>query len=489
VVKEPPLLEVSGFLGLDLRRGVDASAPNTLRQADNLDFTIGGGVKSRAQLRLVATVDSTSLGLYKCNGFLRCAVPVPASGVFPDSPPGFRYDFFSNNVTGGNTGTLLRLTGAQVWNRTPYICIEKYLDPSNTALGTQYEHHYVPEADVFTIAAIGKTQVTLPFTPGPHLFAMSRKIIANDITTSNVWFSSTINGPTDWTNSGDAGFLPVTQHVNGDPEVRGFSYFGNKLAVFFFDTTQLWSFFPDPADNELSDIVGGAGTEQSGSIANIMGDSIYFASGGFRSLSIVVASGQSQDGDIGAAIQAETKQLVLTGKRLVSLWSPSRSQYLCAIGNLMYVFTSSRQGPDGQPLQGWTKYILPTGFNVTDMVELNAKVYVRSGTSVYVFDDTYTGEIGYSWTARFPYLYAGATGNKKQWISYEVAQSGTHALTLYPKVRDETVTHKGPTVAGSTIGINHIPIRIVSDAISPKMTGTGAWQMDSFSFRVKVGNA
>lgn len=488
-MREPPVLAVSGFSGLDLRRGVDASDPSTMRQADNLDLTIGGGVKARAQLRPVATVDATSLGLYKCNGFLRCAVPVPASGVFPASPPGFRYDYFSNNATGGNTGTLLRLSGVQIWNRVPYICVEKYLDPANTSLGLMYEHHYMPETDTYTIAAIGKTQVTLPFTPGPHLFAMSRKLIANDIVTSNVWFSSTINGPTDWTNSGDAGFLPVTQHINGDPEVRGFSYFGNKLAVFFLDATQLWSFFPDPADNELADIIGSAGTEQSGSIANVMGDSVYFASGGFRSLSIVVASGQAQDGDLGAAIQAETKALSLTGRRLVAIWSPSRAQYLCALGSTIYVMTNSRQGPNGQPLQGWTKYILPTGFNVTDLVELNGKLYLRSGNTVYVFDDAFTGEAGFAWTARFPYLYAESAHQKKQWVSYEVAQSGTHNLTLYPKVRDETVTHAGPTVTGSTIGINHIPIAIISDAISPKMTGTGAWQMDSFSFRVRVGNA
>ena len=135
-----------------------------------------------------------------------------------------------------------------------------------------------------------------------------------------------------------------------------------------------------------------------------MGDSLYFAQGGFRSLSIVVASGQAEDGDIGANIQAETSQLDLTNTQLVSLWSPSRSQYLCAVGTTMYVFTDSRQAN----VQGWTKYTLP--FSISHIVEFRGRVYVRSGTTIYVFDPNFAGESGYAWTARFPYLYAGEPG-------------------------------------------------------------------------------
>jgi hypothetical protein len=480
---EPPVVTVGDFVGLDLRRGVDASAPNSLREATNLDLTTGGGLRSRAQLRPFAVLDSTSLGLYVANGFLRTALPVPASGVFTNPPPGMRYDWFSNRATGGDLGTALRLTASQVWDRVPYVVIEKYLDPANPGLGFQYEHHYIPEVSTYSIAVIGKTAVTTPFTPGPFLFAMARKLISHDQSTNDVWYSSSINGPTDWSTSGDAGYLPVTQHVNGDPEVRGFSYFGNKLAVFFRDNVQLWGFFTDPADNEVSDIIGGAGTDQSGSVANMMGDSIYFAQGGFRSLSVAVSSGQAEDGDIGANIQAETVLIDPSTVQLVSLWSSSRAQYMCAVGSVMYVMTNSRQAN----VKGWTKYTLP--FTITHMVEFRGKVYVRSGNTVYVFDNTYSGESGYAWTARFPYLYAGEPGRKKQWIAYETQQSGTQNLTIYPNVRNEAITHPGPTVTGSTIGINHIPLTIVADAISPKMTGTLPWQMDGFSFRLQVGNS
>ena len=482
-MNEPSVISVANFVGLDLRRGVDASEPNTLREATNLDLTIGGGLKARAQLRPYATLDATSVGLYAANGFLRTAVPVPATDVFTNPPPGMRYDWFANRATGGDLGTALKLTASQVWNRQPYIVIQKYLDPANPNIGFLYEHHYIPEVATYSIASIGSTVVTTPFTPGPFLFAMSRKLISSDLSTNNVWYSSSINGPTDWSNSGDAGYLPVTQHINGDPEVRGFSYFGSKLAVFFRDAVQLWSFFTDPADNEIVDTIGGAGTEQSGSIVNMMGDSLYFAQGGFRSLSIVVASGQAQDGDLGANIQAETSLIDTSAVQLVSLWSPSRSQYMCAVGAVMYVLTNSPQSK----VVGWTKYTLP--FTITHMVEFRGKVYVRSGNIVYVFDSTFAGESGYAWTARFPYLYAGEPGRKKQWIAYEAQQSGTQTLLLYPNVRNEAITHPGPTITGSTIGVNHIPLTIVADAISPKMTGTLPWQMDGFSFRVRAGNS
>jgi hypothetical protein len=545
---EPGPVTIQGFKGIDLRLTAEGAEPNTMREATNVDLTTGGGVKSRDQIRAYAEVSANSLGLYVIGGKLRCAMPVPTSGGMELSPSGVTYDYFTDTTTGNST-TSLALRGAESWQQNAYIVIEKYLDPSQPTLGFSYDHHYClpfdaqsftgttvngnavintvsPDASAIavgsTVVAAGSTntyrvisstattitlhvvyaevgaagvaltiyspistKVSLPFSPGKNLFLLTQKMWANDITTNDVWYSSSINGPTDWTNSGDAGFIPVSKHAPADQVVRGFGVYGAQLCVYFIDSIQLWNVSVDPADFSIADIVGGAGTEQNGSIANVMGSPIYFAKGGFRNLETVAVTGQNNDADVGSNIYPLTKTLDLTGKKLVSVWSAIRAQYMCAIGDQMYVFTNSPNAG----IQGWTTYTLPAGTNVTDMVELDGEVYYRSGSTIYTFDSAYASESGFAWTCRFPYLMAGAYGFRKSWFAYEVAQSGTQDLLVYPNARDESITYTGPTIIGSSYGINHIPLMLISESISPRMSGTGTWRMDNFTFRVKIGNS
>lgn len=532
---------------MDLRQTAEGAAPNTLRIANNLDLTTGGCLASRDQIRKYADVDATSFGLYSVGGTLHCAIPVSTTGPIALSPSGVTYDYFSNSTT-GYTQTPLAVRGAEAWNRIAYIVVEKYLDPANTSLGFTYEHHYcvpiqpqswtgttvngnatvtgvVPSpvalavgstlivaGDVTTYrvlsttinsitfttvyAGVGaavtltsyspsNTKVSLPFSPGKSLFLLTQKMWSNDTLTNDVWYSSSINGPTDWVNSEDAGFIPVSKHSPSDQTVRGFGSYGNQLCIYFIDSIQIWNVSVDPADFSIFDIIGGAGTEQNGSIVNVMGNPMYFAKGGFRNLDVVAVTGQSNDADVGANIYPLTRTLDLTGKKLVAIWSPSRARYMCAIGDQVYVYTNS---PNAN-IQGWTTYTLPSGHNVTDMVEIDGSIFYRSGSSIYTFDSAFTGEVGFAWQARFPYLMAGAYGYRKGWYSYECAQQGTQTLTIYPDPRNESIVYSGPTISGSTYGINHIPLAIVAESISPVMSGVGTWKMDNFTFRIKVGNS
>lgn len=452
---------VSGFAGLDLRLTSEGSAPNTLRIATNVDVSTGGSLRARDQLRQIADVTGT-FGLYVVDGLLRCAYA--RSGATLTAPPGFAYDVFSN-TTGNDSGGVTELTGAQGWNNLPYIVLKR---------GARYEHHFFDGTT--------RTQVDLPYLPGPNLFAIARKLWGHDIDSQQVWYSSSINGPRNWTESGDAGYLPVSQHAPGDSTVRGFGVFGNKLCVFFKDTVQIWSVFTDPADNELVDVIGGAGTVNTYTIANVLGDPIYFARGGFRTMSITTVAGQTNDSDVGAPIYPETKTLDLTGLKPVAVWSSNRAQYMCAIGSTMYVYTNSPQS--GRT--GWTKYSLP--YTVTDMVELDGDVFIRAGNAVYVFDSAYSAEPGFSWTIKFPFNSAEDIGVRKQWIALEAATTGTSNILWRYWPRDETITQTGPRLIGSTFGINHIPIGLLSESLSLQLSGTGNMTLDGFTLRYRAGN-
>ena len=476
---EPLFLQ--GFKGLDLRLTAEASDPLSMRVANNVDLTIGGGLKSRDQLVKIADLDSTSLGLYVGRGTLRSAVPLPA-GTIPDPPPGIKYDYFANNAT-AQTGGALALDGVQMWDGIAYLSIKRYVDASTPEYGFMWEHHYAPEKLKSELPGT-VTLVNLPFAPGPNLWMQASKIWGHDANTNLVWYSSSINGPTDWTNSGDAGYLNVTQHAVNDQTVRGFGRYEDKLMVVFKDSIQFWSVFADPADNSLAQALNGVGTENNRTVVDMGGIATYFARGSFRTIQAVAVTGEKNDTDIGAKIYAVTKDIDLSAVTPVSIWSPGRSQLMCAFGDIMYVYTNN----PGVGVTGWTKYTLPSGFNVTAMVELDGVTYLRTGTSVYKFDSAYTAESGFSWTARFPFNHATSWGRQKAWTTFESASSGRMGIAFYVDPRNETYKYIAPTLSGSRFGTGRVPLAIVANCISPEFTGTVPWTLDSFNLMHRKGN-
>ena len=202
---------------------------------------------------------------------------------------------------------------------------------------------------------------------------------------------------------------------------------------------------------------------------------------------MTAVTGQASDGDIGAAIYPETRLLSLTDTAPVGIWSSSRAQYLCAVGNVVYAYTNS---PVSQ-LTGWTKYVLPGV--VSDMVESDGTLYLRIGNDVYQFDANYTGEAGFSWQVEFPYNSAGNEyssniGVRKQWVALETSMSGSAALVYKYFPRNPSVSSSGPLISGSSYGINHIPIGLISESMSLGMSGSSTWSMDHFTLKFVKGS-
>jgi hypothetical protein len=475
---KPYQLPLQGFKGLDLRLTAEGTEPQYLRVANNVDLGTGGSIKARDQIRPFATVDSTSLGLYVVAGRLRCAVPL-SGGTIPVAPPGILYDYFANSTTGQQNGSL-ELAGAQNWNGNSYLCVKRYVDQASPQYGFEWEHHYcIPKLAADLPGTV--TKVDLPFTPGPQLYSFARKIWSHDANTNDVWYSSSINGPTDWTNSGDAGYLSVSQQTAGDKILRGFSRYGDKLMLFFSDSVQFWNVFTDPADNELSEAINGVGSINTRSIIDMGGSTVYFSNGGFRTVGAVAVTGEKNDSDIGANIYPETRNVNVSVNTPISVWSPTRSQMLTAIGSIMYVYTNSPQSG----VTGWTKYTLP--FVVTDMVENNGVVYMRSGNTIYQFDSTYTLEANFSWIARLAYQHGQTWGVPKSWFCLQAAMQGTTGLRFYVDPRDETKINVGPRVSGSRYGMNKIPLAMVAPSVAPEFYGNTAWTLDALVMMVRDG--
>jgi hypothetical protein len=537
---------VTNFTGLDLRRLAEAVPPEAMRVANNVDLTTGGGFKSRDQLRAYAQVDAASIGLYVTANRLRCAIPFRLNSAIPLPPAGMAYDFVGDSATAVPATNLnYKVVSAAAWDDKTYVVLGRDSVPGFPAKGRSYEHHYLdqtpvtftgtatngsatvtlntalPEAVVsgstvwfqgvattYTCSVSGitmtlnttwtgttgtvvgsiytprATKVALPFQPGQAVIAAAQKIWASERFSGDTWFSSSVNGPRDWSNEADAGFLPTSQYSGGTQTLQGYGIFDGSLVVFFETMVQKWHISADPAEHELRGVVGGAGTKQPGSIANIMGDVFYFSQGGFRSLKAVVTTGQLNEGDVGAKIQPLTAAIDFTDKpKPASLWSPARAQYLCAIGTTMYVFTYSPMSG----VSGWTTYTLPN--TVDAMVELNGQLYIRftSDNTIYIFDPAYENESGFSWTTQFAYYDGEDHTIPKYWRIVDYAVRGKATISYMPDPNDESFVVNPAIISQTDIPGRTYPL-LIANHVAVKLTGTEPFRMDRFTHRFDTGN-
>lgn len=505
-MSEIPHVTVDRFKGLDLRRLAAATTPDNLLSTKNIELKTGGGLRTRSQLRLFATLDDASIGLYTVGDGLRAAYPMgnESLAATPQAPTGIRYDLFSNRTTFDISWvdpfdhTVLRVDNVAVWKGQPYLNLARDVGDGTT----KNEHHFcslaetiplpgttsnvvgstfdftvagavpasikvgatvylgglvsaslitaiigsvisltvssgaVPVTATFYVAQVRPHELTLvstPFAPGKALILAAEKIWANDIDSNDTWFSSTIYGPTNWTNPGDAGFIPTSKHVSGSQTIQGFGIYNSQLAVFYNHALQVWQIGADPASHEIVGDVGGAGTDTARSVVNVMGDVFYFSEGGFRSVKAAVITGQLKEGDIGSPIQVLTATFDPLTESMVSFWSESRSQYISFTGITAYILTYS---PSAQ-IAGWTTWEMP--WEISDVAEAKGELYVRrAGTGeVYTFDTSFTGEPGFEWAARPAYLDAGAS-NVKDWLSGQLIQEGVCEVYAYENPRKES---------------------------------------------------
>jgi hypothetical protein len=339
----------------------------------------------------------------------------------------------------------------------------------------------------FGIVPPANTQVPLPFIPGKAAIVAANKVWASQRYTPDVWFSSTLNGPLNWTEPDDAGFLPTSTHVAGQQEIQGLGMFQGQLVVMFSTSMQVWAIATDPAENRLIDSVGGAGCVYPRSVVNVMGDLYYLNNGAFRSLTAIITTGQKKEGDIGAAIAADTR-LLGSDIQPVSVWSPFRQQFMCFTGSKGYVYTAS---PESQVF-AWTTYSLP--IEVSEVVELSSVLYLRRRKTVpqnvselWKFDASYSGEQGFSWRARFPFLDLECGHWLKEVKTFELHQEGSCSIDIYHSPSDQSDYSAIGTVNGSTTERGRVPMFVICETFSPVFYGNTPWKLGQVVYRYKKG--
>lgn len=430
-----------------------------------------------------ADVHAQSVGLYQRGGILRCLVPSGQS-YQSTAPTGIIYDGIGQGGSFNYDNKISSILAAESFGISPvfgphgYIAIMR----SDTNL---VEHHWIKEPPA-SVATYTDTWVrSLPFQPGSSMIRIADKIVATSPLEGYFRYCSTLNGPSDWVTTGDAGFEAAMQFVSGARSFIGLGIHRGLLAVFFSDAVQLWNMDSSPANIELHQVLNGPGTDFSGSIANILGDVIFLSHSGFASLATAIVggvanpstptvTGETRFSSVGERIKSLTASIPSTSTA-VSLWSQKRCQYLCAVGTKIYCY-SFYEGSEIGPSNYWTVWDMPS--SISAMAEVGGVVYVRSGNTVYSLDDTtgtnYTGS-DLAWSFTLKPLGLNAPSLNKELTGLVIQCTG--ASTWTPIVDGRTLTFNAVTFPAGTVPIRSI-INGEGRRISFSVTGTGRMRLD-----------
>lgn len=575
---KPGTCEFENFSGLDLRSSREITPPSAALDALNAYLNAGRDYEARPPLVKILDFDSRSRGLYVAGNVLRAALPWESAAALPASRPGLlTYDVVAG---GGRTGPMASgvtfddVVAATTWSSRPYIVIQV---TDNGELN--YEHHFIPtdpysvQATVtltngsgvvvglpaptlgsywvrfggvgtgytaaYQVTAVNTispvwpgatasgvtangydqvlTYVNLPFLPGRAVLTAARKVWAPDFQTNDVWFSSTEFGPTDWTTLNDAGFLPTSQHVDGDQTVQGLGIYRGQLTVLATRAMQLWDIDPDPANMALAGNIGGSGCDFANSVANVGGDIFLFATGQFRSISAVITTGQPKDGDIGTYIASATRTFqpapavpvlgIPAEPDIVASWYPELQLYVAIRGTTAYVLTHANTSASAgnqsaqadytgvNRVSGWTTWALP--FGVSHMVAWKGKLYVRRADvpELWAFDkdavNGYADEnavIQFSGRVRF--AWNTLTGDRRMKLIRQavIPQEGESTMRLFYDPSDDASATEWFDLEGSSTGQGRVMIGTCAEIVSVQFEFSAAWRIGAFSLHYESGN-
>ena len=470
-------LTIKEFAGLDLRRVNSSSDPKSQRVLKNAYVTNGKGIRNRPGTVAIAQAHPSSKGLFAANGLLYSVAPAGYPAIAQTASPDLRYLFIGDGG-GYDIDHITALSGSEIIGTTPIGQGIPYVSILNKK--GIYEHHY-GDIEPASLTDIPNTLVGLPFAPSAGLLKLASRLWAPSDTSGVVHFSSILQGPRDWEEPADAGFIPVSKNTPGDRVIQGLGYIRDRMIVAFEDSLQMWAVDESPDNITLVEILNGPGTKYERALENVLGDSFYFSNGGFRSLITSTIEGQREESDIGVKIQ-EITNLLPTDPEPVSVWSQTRGQYICSFGNTLLVFTYI----PSEKTFGWSEWDMP--YSVTDLVESKGVLYCRDTNGVVrKFDDDLTSDDAAEFTWRFQTQFIGQDEKARLWNFTDVGFSmiGEASVYLYPDFRNPDARIFMGKINDSSTPFERMYLSTVAPSVALALEGTGHLQLDSLAIRLE----
>lgn len=477
------------FQGLDTRRLAALADMRTARVAKNVYLTSGRVWRARPGTKLVAELPPETKGLYSGQGVLRTVAPAGYADIYNQQSPLVFFDFVGDGTI-YDRNDVEELINAERFGASVTAGVQPYAVIRRRSTG-RLEHYWFRDRPDAPNGAVN-TRVSLPFTPTGQIIKLAEKLWTPDQINGAVRFTSTEFGPADWTTPEDAGFLPVFANAPGDHTITALGYLQSTpgalnnrqsaLVVFFEDALQVWAVDPNPINHYLTGVIGGVGTENRKSVANVFGDPVFLSREGFMSLRIAARDGALDSARIGAPIEELTRTLS-GGDITASVWWDSKGLYLCAAGSTVYVW---RHDPAGK-VQAWSTWELP--WPVTAMVDFSSELYLRNDQNqVFRMGDDLATDDGtdIEFDLETQFLHLGQPGGYKTFNALMLYQEGGCDLSYRPDPTDPQQEQPVFSLSGVTRPHEKVPLIAMSDSIALRFQGRGAWELSGFTLEYSL---
>ena len=429
-------------LGIDLRKGAAVSDANRLREMKNAYVTTGLATQKRPGLVKIADLEPGTKGLFAAFGKLHTFY---GSGTITHANSMFQ----ANKVVySGGARPVASVPYADVFNAYIYAAIEY----DNGTV----QHHYLDGSATTHVA-----DANCPHSKA--VIKIASKMFAVGSGNADVVRYTKTGNPRDWTTANDAGFLPTGLNSRGDRSANALGIYKSKLVVLSRDGAQVWSVDPNPANMSLDTIVENVGTSFPRSVANVAGDLYFLSDYGFRSITTLQLTNNLADVDVGSPIdtlvRAETKTPGIFPK---AFFFYGTGQYICAIGNQLFVYSISRTAR----IAAWSRYFLPS--DVDAFAELGQELYIRSGDSVFKLDPSVSSDDGTQFEVLLdlPYMDFKTPGQLKRIYGADLVMEGSCEFSIGCDVRNPDAYTTPVKVRGNTRPDSMVPVECAGTEFS-----------------------
>lgn len=437
-----PYVVIEDFkLGLDRRKSPAASTPGSLQQLSNAHINRGGEIQKRLAFVPKYQLPAGTFGLRGANGQLTV---FGSTGV--SVPAGINLQLLSPV---GGSASMTRLNDAAFFNGKIFASAD-FSDGTSRCF---YDGSAVTDWDA------GSGAITIQGKRANAVLTVKNKVYA--INESLLNFSS-VDSPRLWDSGAGYGFINMSNESAGSEALTGMGRYLGLLAVFARRNTQIWYLDPDPIQNAQRQVLPNIGTFAPKSIVNFGDiDIIFLSDTGIRSLKARDASNSAAVNDVGTLIDDDVIAYMrtLTEDQKVAaaaVQEPNDGRYLLSLGNRAYVFSyypSTR-------ISAWSTYDL--GFEVTDYVAMDGKVYARAGDTIYL----YGGDDGETYddapvVIETPFIDGRGVASWKRFTGWDAVSEGQWKVEICTDPdRPDAWSHIGTlkegtvaTVAGLNLGL------------------------------------
>ncbi len=363
-----------------------------------------------------------------------------------------------------------------------------------------------PEAQVYLVEFTGMVEATdkfiitlndVEYVATPRASATGTSIYINNrrawSTAANVWRYCKITDYTAWdpaihsdTSSG-AGFLDVGSYLEVD-RINAAAAYNTQSAVFSKDSIGIYSLQADAELNLFDQPIKNTGTRSPRSVESYgNSDLFYLDHSGVRSLRARNGTTTPYVSDVGSALDPFIQDYLrtLSGgqiSRAVSTIEHTDGRFWLAVGERIFVLSFF----PATKISAWSYY--EPGFEVSDFVNLDNKVHVRAGDTIYVYggqdgDEWPTEEDDITELVQTPFLSAKAPATQKVDYGFDCDVSGTWSITIANDPNHDDRTIEVGQVSENTYGEGHVglPGKAAQWAFNFEHSGGGRATISSYA--------